>query len=104
MYKTIVLRFLEDRPELHDRLRKNRQLLQAVNRLAEQLKASHEVWKDFLSQTNPAESEYQTASEALELAIKELADNLSSGAQPDGGQSLSLDEAMAFVRSHLPPK
>ena len=104
MYKTIVLRLLEDRPEMHDRLHRNRTLLRAVNHSAGQLKASHEVWKERLARTNPGESECQIASEALELAIEELEDNLTSGVQADGGQPLTLDGAMAFIRSRPPPK
>ena len=104
MYMTIVLRLLEGRPEMHDRLRRNRTLLQAVNHSADRLKASHEAWKERLAQTHPGESACPIASEALELALEELEDNWTSGDPAEGGQPPTLDGAMAFVRSRLPPK
>ena len=103
MYKTIVLSLLEQLPEIHHQLRKNRILLQAVNHFASQLKASHEAWKDCHFQANPLRSESQTASESLEIAIKELEESLTYGVQADGSQPLSLGGAMAFIQGRRQP-
>lgn len=98
-YKTIILHLLEQRPQMHDQLRKNRKLLPTLNRLARELKTRHEAWKDQLSQTRPGSGESQIASAAMEIALKELEDSL-----PNENDTLSLDAAMAFIRCHTPPE
>lgn len=103
MYKTMVLSLLEERPEIHDQLRKNRALLPALNRYASQLKARHEAWMDRLSQAKPGSAESQLASEALVIALQELKDCLTSGFPGNGSEFLSLEGAMAFIRAHKPP-
>ena len=102
-YKTIVLHLLEERPKMHDRLRKNRLLLPTMERLANELKTSHEAWKDTLSQARPGSDASQIASEALEMALKELEDSLPSESPPDEDEPLTLEAAMAFLRRHTPP-
>jgi hypothetical protein len=102
-YKTMVLGLLEQRPGLHEHLRKNRMLLPAVEVYARMLKSSHEAWKESLLQAGPESDESQIASGALELALKELQDGLPSGS-PTVEEPLTLDEAMAFIRSHTPPE
>jgi len=102
-YKTIVLELLEDRAELHRSLRAAKTLLPAIYRYASELKASHEEWKDRLSQARPGSDASQIASEALELALKDLESRLPSESAPAGVEPLSLDEAMAFLRRHTPP-
>jgi hypothetical protein len=99
MYKTIVLGLLERFPELHDRLRRSRSLLSALDLYSVRLKASHQAWKEKLSTAKPGSGEAQVASEALEIALKELEDSLTSGVEPTGGKPPSLDGAMAFVRA-----
>ena len=66
-YKTIVLELLQQIPELHDRLRRNRTLFSTLEQLAAGLKDSHEEWKRRLAQSNLHSSEQQTSSAALEL-------------------------------------
>ena len=97
-YKTIVLELLKERPELHEQLRLTRRLLPTLETCSKELKASHETWKQTLAQANPASDPSQIASEAMELAIKELEDRLPSVSAAD--DSLSLDRAMALVASH----
>ena len=77
-YKTIVLELLQQRPQIHDRLKASRTLLPTTERLAEGLKNSHDEWKNHLRQANPGSSPEQIASEAMELALKELESVLSS--------------------------
>ena len=99
-YKTIVLELLKDRTQLHEQLRLTRRLLPTLETCAHELKASHESWKETLSQSKPGRDQSQIASEALELAIKELEDRLPSASPPDDQEALSLDEAMASIHSH----
>jgi len=103
-YKTIVLQLLQEHPEIHAQLRSQRMLLPALDSCSRQLKTSHETWKDRLSQAKPGSSESQIASEALEIALKELVDRLSSGSPPDDNEPLSLEGAMASIRNHTPPE
>ena len=103
MYKTIVLTLLEQCPELHEKLRMQRMLLSTLNLYATQLKGRHETWKDYLSKSKPESEERQVASEALEIAVKELEDCLTSGVPANESDLVSLDGAMAFIRGHEPP-
>jgi len=103
MYKTIVLELLQQHPEIVDPLRRNRMLLPTLERYSRQLMTSHETWKGLLSQAKPGSEESQIASEALEIALKELEDCLPSGSPPDDSEPLSLDAAMAYLRRHTPP-
>ncbi len=103
-YKTIVLGMLKDRKELHEQLRLTRRLLPTMERCARELKASHEQWKETLAAQQPGSDPAQIASEALELALKELEDRLPSVSPPDDEEPLSLDKAMAFINSHTPRK
>jgi hypothetical protein len=102
-YKTIVLELLQDHPQLHNRLRKNRKLLATVNLLATELRDRHLAWTERLSQARPDSDPGRIASEALEIALRDLQDSLPSKS-PDEGGALSLDEAMAFLRRHTPPE
>ena len=98
-YKTIILELLQQRPQMHDRLRKERMLLRAMERLAQELKNRHEAWKEYLNRANSGSNQNQIASEALEMALAELEARLPPVSQDDQ-ESLSLDEAMAFILSH----
>jgi len=99
LYKTIVLELIQNRPQLNDQLRKRRLLLPTVNRLAGELKARHLAWKEELRATRPG-SDSQIASEAMEPAVKELEDRLSTDSQEEA--KAFLDEAMAFLRPTPP--
>ena len=97
-YKTIVLELLQQRPELHDQLRKQRMLLATMERLARELKDSHEAQMAILWTARPGSDPSQIASEALEMALQEL--DLPDVFHLDDREPLSIDQAMAFVRSH----
>ena len=103
-YKTIVLELLKERTELHEQLRLTRRLLPTMETCARELKASHETWRMSLAEANPGSDPSQIASEALELAIKELEDRLPSVSPQDDQEELSLDKAMAFVHGHTSRK
>ena len=99
-YKTIVLELLQQRPEIHEQLRLSRSLLPTLETWAKELRTSHESWKETLSQAKPGSDPDQIASEALEMALKELEDRLPSELRRDDHESLSLDAAMAHLRRH----
>ncbi len=98
-YKTIVLELLQQRAELHEQLRKTRRLLPTLESYARELRDSHLAWKTSLSEANPGRDPSQIASEALEMALKELEDRLPPASPPDETEDLSLDQAIAFVRN-----
>ena len=101
MYKTIILELLKQRPEIHNQLQSNRMLLSTLDRYARELKANHKTWKDRLSQAKPRSDQSQIASEALEIALKDLLENSSlPGFPSDKDEQLLLDRAMAFIRNH----
>ena len=95
-YKTLCLQLLQERPELHDLLRKQRMLLPALDAHARNLKERHELWKEHLSQEEPGSDPNQIESEVLEIALKELEDSLPP-VHPEDEEVLSLDPAMAFL-------
>jgi hypothetical protein len=99
-YKTIVLELLQQRPQIHDQLRKDRKLLPTVEMYARELKTSHEAWKETLGQERPGSDQSQIAFEALEMALKEMEDRLPNESHPNDKEPLSLDAAMAFIRKH----
>jgi hypothetical protein len=102
LYKTICLHMIQERPQLHDQLRKDRMLLPTLNRLAAELKTSHEACKEQLVMALPGSDPSQIASEALEIALKELEDSLPAESPQNEDETLSLDAAMVFLH-HTPP-
>ena len=102
-YKTICLELLEQRPAIHELLRRNRIWLPTLERVAQELKTRHDEWKDRLSLAKPHSDRSQIASEALELALKELEDCLPFGSLPDATEPLTVEAAMAFMLRHTPP-
>jgi hypothetical protein len=95
-YKTIILELPQQRPQIHNQLRKDRKLLSTTELYARELKTGHEAWKDLLLGLRPQSDPSQIASEALEIALKELEDRLPS-ASPQT-EALFLDAAMLFIR------
>jgi hypothetical protein len=96
-YKTIILEMLEQRPKMREVLRQSRKLLPTLEFYASELKDSHEEWKDRLLQANPDSDPSQIASEAMELALKDLEDRLPSESNQGESDTLSLDQAMAHI-------
>ena len=99
-YKTIIHEMLQERPQLREQLRKSHKLLPTLELYARELKTSHEAWMEMLTQVRPGSDPSQIASEAMEMALKEMGDRLPSGSQPNEDEALSLDEAMAFLLRH----
>lgn len=99
-YKTIVLEMLEQRTELHEQLRQQRKLLSTMEAYAKELKVSHEAFQQQLRQARPGSDPLQTSLEAFELALQELEDRLPPVSPASETGELSLDGAIAFLRSH----
>jgi hypothetical protein len=99
-YKTIVMEMLQNRPELHEQLRRERKLLTTIEAYAKELKTVHAAFQEQLQQARPGSNPSLTSSEAFEMALKELEDRLPSESAVEEPAELSLDGAMAFIRSH----
>ena len=100
-YKTIIHELLQRRPAMHDQLRKDRKLLPTLEMYSRELKTSHEAWQEMLLGLRPGSDRNQIASEAFELALKELEDRLPSASSQDGNEPLILDAAMLFLRRRM---
>jgi hypothetical protein len=103
LYKTMVLELLEQRPQMHEQLRRQRMLLPTMEFYARELKALHQGWKQHLAETRPGSDESQMASEALEIALQELEGCLPSASSPQDENRPTLDDVMTFLRAHTPP-
>jgi hypothetical protein len=101
-YKTIIHELLQQRPQMHEQLRKERKLLTTMEIYAKELKTSHEGWKELLSQMRPGSDPSQVSSEALEIALKEMEDRLPSESPQNESEALFLDAAMLFLRPRTP--
>jgi hypothetical protein len=97
-YKTIVYEMLQHRPKMHEELRKNRKLLSTMELYAKELKASHEAWTEMLRPIRPASHPSQIASEALEIAAKEMEEQLPLALSENESASQVLDAAILFLR------
>jgi hypothetical protein len=75
LYKTIVLRCLEDRPSLARRLQERREMLAMMEAWSEQLMLNHLAWMGRLATTNPDLSPHQIKSQAMEIALEEFQDH-----------------------------
>ena len=98
-YKTIILELLQQRPQMHEQLRRERKLLTTLEFYAKELKHSHEDAMEQLRQLRPGSEASQISSEALEMALKEMEDRLPPESATNDHETLSLDKAMAFVSS-----
>lgn len=96
-YKTIILELLQQRPEMHEQLRKERKLLTTLEFYAKALKESHESWMETLSGASPGSHPSQISSEAMELAIKELEDRLPPVSPQDESELPTLEQATAYL-------
>lgn len=97
-YKTIVHELLQQQTELHERLRLTRRLLPTIEAYSKELKASHDEWKETLSEARPDSDPIQISSEAMEMAVQEMEDRLQNESQTND-EALSLDAAMAYLRN-----
>jgi hypothetical protein len=102
LYKTMVLEIIQLHPDIYDRLRSQRKLLPELERYATELKARHDAWKAMLTQAQPGSSERQVASQALEIALKELTDHFASASAPKDDQPTSNSAATDIQPHHMP--
>jgi hypothetical protein len=112
LYKTITLEWLRADRERYRRLRTTRTLLATLDRLAVELKASHESWMEHLRQKNPTLDPISLKSAALELALDEWTERLerlssddssaASATDPSGGSAAASSEETAGRRATPP--
>ena len=98
-YKTIVIELLQQQPQMHKQLRKERKLLTTMEFYSRELKESHESWKETLGQQRPGSDQSQIASEAMELALKEMENRLPSASETGEEEAISLDKVMSYLRN-----
>jgi hypothetical protein len=101
-YKTIIYELLQQRPQMQEQLRKERKLLTALEKYARELRTSHIGWMHLLSQVRPGSDPSQVASEALEIALKELEYRLPSESPQSESEEHFIDAAMLFLRYRTP--
>lgn len=102
-YKTMILELLQQQPEIHDRLRKERKLQAAMERYATELKATHRAWATFLFQIRPHGNKTLLISEALEFALSEMEDRFSASLRQENRHQF-LDAAKLFIRKPHTPR
>ncbi len=100
-YKTIALTLMKQQKELHELLRITRRLMPTLEACAQQLKVNHEVWKETLTQVKPDSDPSLINSQSLELAINDLEELLRSLSPQDDGELPTLDNAVAYLVSHM---
>ena len=105
-YKTIAMELIEQRPQMHEKLKRERKLLSTMETIARELKASHEEISRDLASEQPQMEASLISSQAMEMAISELTDRLPpenfKGENPKGEEDeLSLDQIMATLSSPL---
>jgi len=99
-YKTVTLELLQDRPPLHERLKRDRLLLAALEACSTDLRTRHLTLARQLSQSWPEASPEQTSKEAYEIAIHELRQRITVAALPDA--PVPTDQLIDFLRLHTP--
>ena len=103
-YKTIILELLQQRPQLHERLRRSDILLETLNEQAQRLRTRHLEWSAMLVEVMPESETSQITRTAFELALSEWETGLTDDSLPESFEPLTLDAAMAFIRRPLSPE
>lgn len=101
-YKTITLELLQEQPELYEQYRSTKRLLPAMDAHAIELRASHRAAIEAIARRSPESDPSQVASEALELAIRDLRERLLSASPKDEAAPLSPG-ATSGTRRRTPP-
>jgi len=81
-YLTILLELLEQHPQLHEQLKQRKNVLAWLEKTALQFKTRHEWWCEAFSKQNPGSTVSQFRSEALELALQEMEEDLPTEFHP----------------------
>ena len=100
-YKTIAMELIEQRPQMHEKLKRERKLLSTMETIARELKASHEEISRDLASEQPQMEASLISSQAMEMAISELTDRMPPENFKGDEDELSLDQIMATLSSPL---
>ena len=98
-YKTIVMELLEQNPELYNQLKQDRKLLETIDVMALELKASHEQMIAELAEQQPDVAYSVICSQATEIAIAEVQQRLAPTSDHETGEAM-LEQLMASVMQH----
>lgn len=77
-YNTITLELIREQPELYEQLRSTKRLLPSMDAYAVDLRTSHRAMIETFTRKWPSRDRRQIEAEALEMAIEELRNRLSS--------------------------
>ena len=100
-YKTIVMELIEQRPHLHEKLKRERKLLSTMERVARELKASREEIRRDLASEQPHMEASLISSQAMAMAISELEARMPPERPNEEKDELSLDQITASLSSPL---
>jgi hypothetical protein len=101
-YKTILLELIRENRPLHLSLKRSGTLAATLEQSALELKGLHEALKEDLERAWPGIELAQASAEALEMALKEMEAHFAWANPEDEADSLSLDDAMHFLRRATP--
>lgn len=95
LYKTITLELLQkhERPTT----------IPLLDRYSALLRDRHERWLNDLSRQRPNSDPTQLSGEAMELAVRDLEEQLRTDFPQEENDTLSLEAAMRYARRHTPP-
>ncbi len=103
-YQSILLELLIANPELYERLKANRDVLATVKRWAREFEARHQEEQAALRERFPSEDYRVIANRALELALPEFAERISSGDSAGDAAPFERDAALAALAKATPPR
>lgn len=101
-YNTMILEWLEANSAMKVTLPCQRLTLPTLERLAIELKNSHEAWIERLQQHRPGSDSAQIQSEALEHAFPEWTSSRFAPTPTAEDAASYLDGAMAYLRQRTP--
>lgn len=88
LYRTIVMELLKEHSKHPP--------IPCLDRYSASLRDAHQQWIDLLEKHRPGSNSSVIATKALEMAIQDLQQQLRA---QTNSETLSLDEAMSFLRS-----
>lgn len=96
-YKSIILEMLDDHQAIKSLLQKKRQLMEALDLLARQLKESHEQWIQECIARKPSLDSRTLTQQAMELATDEISRRLQTLSFRVADANLTDSDVMAIL-------
>lgn len=96
-YKSIILEMLDDHQPIKSLLQKHRQLMEALDLWAQQLKLLHEQWMQVCIARNPSLDSTTLTQQAMELATGEISHRLQTLSFRVADENLTHSDVMAII-------